>query len=316
MKKITFALKPLILIFAIAAFNNGYAQDSRASYTITFTSTWDTETNDPVNGNSTAALPGNAHWSNLVGATHKGSVALLEMGSLATVGVKNVAELGDNNAIMSEVQSLITAGTADQFLQMPFDSFAPRTFATLMNIEVDENFPFLSVLSMIAPSPDWMIAVNSINLRDGNSWVQSLTIPMFPYDAGTDSGINYTSGNQPTVPAQPITSLINIAPFNDKPIGTLTITFNQTLNVSEQELSQVRLFPNPSNGLLNITTTASNILSKAFVYDVLGKQVAKFDNNNSNQQLQFDLANLKTGIYLVRLALQDGSSITKKIVLN
>ena len=169
---------------------------------------------------------------------------------------------------------------------------------------------------MIAPSPDWMIAVNSINLRDGNTWVQSLEIPLFPYDAGTDSGMTYTAGNQATIPAQPITSLVNVGPFNDKPIGTLTITFNQTLSIGEQELNQVRLFPNPSNGILNISTTASNRLSEALVYDVLGKQVANLKNNTSNQQSKFDLNSLNAGVYIIRLTLQDGSNVTKKIVLN
>ena len=88
MKKITFALKFLILIFTIAVFNNSYSQSARASYTITFTSDWDTETNDPINGNSTVSLPGNAHWSDLVGTTHNSIVTLLQMGNLATTGIK------------------------------------------------------------------------------------------------------------------------------------------------------------------------------------------------------------------------------------
>jgi hypothetical protein len=315
MKKITLAFKSLIYVVVFALFSMADAQ-SRASYTITFTSDWNTETNDPINGNSTVMLPANAHWSDLVGTTHNASVTLLEMGSLATTGVKNVAEAGNNNAIMNEVQAFISAGNADQFLQAEFDEFAPRTFATLMEIEVSEDYPLLSLVSMIAPSPDWMIAINSIHLRDGNSWVQSVTVPLFPYDAGTDSGTGYTSSNQATIPAQPITSLVNVSPFNDRPIGTLTITFNQTLSIDEQELSQVRLFPNPSNGILNMSTSASNSLNEALVYDVLGKQVSRFQNENLTQQQQFDISHLKRGLYLVRLELKDGSSITKKVILN
>lgn len=315
MKKITLALKPLILIFAITSFLTVYGQ-SRASYTITFTSVWDSETNDPTNGNSTVTLPGNAHWSDLVGATHNNSVALLEMGGFATTGVKNVAEIGNNTAIMNEVQAFINAGNADQYLQAPFDDFAPRTFATHMNIEVSEDYPLLSLLAMIAPSPDWMIAVNSINLRDGNAWVQNLNIPLFPYDAGTDSGTSYTSGNQATTPAQPITSLINVTPFNDKPIGTLTITFNETLSVGELEVSKVDVFANPSNDLVTITSNTSNAVNNAMIYDVLGKQVATIKNQDRNTQLVFDASRLRKGIYLVRLILQDGLSTTKKVVIN
>ncbi|WP_460219463.1 spondin domain-containing protein [Psychroserpens sp. MEBiC05023] len=315
MKKITFVLQSLTLITILVAFQTSSAQ-SMASYTISFSSDWNSVTNDPVNGNSTVELPGNAHWSDLVGATHNNSVTLLEMGGLATTGVKNVAELGNNTAIMNEVQALINDNNADQFLQAGFEEFAPRTSATLMEITVSEDYPLLSLLSMIAPSPDWMIAVNSINLRDGGAWVQSLSIPLFPYDAGTDSGTSYTSANQPTTNPEPISSLVNVAPFNDKPIGTLTITFNQTLNIENPEPSELSIFSNPNRGKLNITTSSTNPLKEALVYDVLGKKVASFKNKNQNHQSEFDYNHLKGGIYLVRVFLQNGLRITKKVILN
>ncbi|WP_204346558.1 spondin domain-containing protein [Psychroserpens algicola] len=315
MKKITLILQCLLLILACTVVTKTNAQ-SRASYTISFTSHWDSETNDPINGNSIVDLPGNAHWSDLVGATHNNAARLLEMGSLATEGIKDVAELGNNTAIMNEVQALINSNHADQFLQAAFDDFAPRTTATLSNIEVSEDFPLLSLAAMIAPSPDWMIAVNSINLRDGNTWVQSLSIPLFPYDAGTDSGVNYNSGNQTTMPAQPITSLVNVSPFNDKPIGVLTITFNQTLSIQDNDLAQVSLYPNPSNGMLNITTSASNPLIEVQVYNVLGKQIERFVNKDATRQLQLDLTQAKAGIYIVKIKLLNATSMTKKIVIN
>jgi hypothetical protein len=316
MKKITLVLKSLTLISALVGSTCLFAQ-SRASYTVSFTSVWDTETNDPVNGNSTIALPGNAHWSDLVGATHNSSSSLLEMGSLASLGIKNVAEFGSNGQLMSEVQALINAGNADQFLQTGFDDFAARTTATLMNIEVSADFPLLSLVSMIAPSPDWMIAIDGINLRNGNTWVNEIIIPLFPYDAGTDSGMFYTSANQATTPSfEPISVLVNEGPFNAKPIGTLTITFNQTLSIDNQNITETNLYPNPSKGVMTIKTSSSNILEQALVYDVLGKQVANFQNNASENELKINLSNLNKGVYLMRLVLEDGAQSTKKVIIN
>src|SRR5690606_14708414 len=113
---------------------------STASYTITFTSTWNSVENDPINGNSIVDLPGNAHWSDLVGVTHNSSITLLEMGNLASLGVKNVAEIGNNVEIMNEVQTFIGSGNANQYLQASFNQFAPRTSATLSNIIVSEDY--------------------------------------------------------------------------------------------------------------------------------------------------------------------------------
>ncbi|WP_262910762.1 hypothetical protein [Wocania arenilitoris] len=53
------------------------------------------------------------------------------------------------------------------------------------NIQVSSDYPFVSLASMIAPSPDWFIAINSKNLRSGNNainngWRTSFTVDVFP----------------------------------------------------------------------------------------------------------------------------------------
>ena len=60
----------------------------------------------------------------------------------------------------------------------------------------------------------------------------------------------------------------------------------------------------------------ANTLKETLVYDVLGKQVARFENKSADNQTQFDLTQLNKGIYLVRLLLEDGSQSTKKVVIN
>ncbi|MDG5492992.1 spondin domain-containing protein [Psychroserpens sp. SPM9] len=316
MKKITLALKHMVscLIMLLSAIS--FAQ-STASYDITFSSTWENETVDPVNGNSTAAIPGNAHWSNLVGATHNSNYTLVEMGTLASTGVKNVAELGHNDALMAEVMNEINnTSNANQWLQEPFSPFAAISSATLSNVVVSSDYPLLSLVSMIAPSPDWMIAVNGVNLRDGNTWKNEIIIDLFPYDAGTDSGATYEAANQVTMPFVPIDVLINQGPFNSKPIGTLTITLNETLSVDTQNINSVGLYPNPSHGKFKVLTSEANTLKSILVYDVLGKQVSKVEYKDANYQTQVDFTQLNKGVYLVRLVLKDGSQSTKKVLIN
>lgn len=287
---------------------------STASYNITFNSVWENESIDPVNGNSVVSIPGNAHWSNLVGATHNSNYTMVEMGTLASTGIKNVAELGNNTALMTEVNDQIAAGNADQWLQQGFAPFAAISSATISNIIVSSDYSLLSLASMIAPSPDWMIAVNAIDLRDGNSWKTNITIPLFPYDAGTDSGANYSSGNQPSVPAIPISSLINLGPFNSNPIGTLTITLNQVLSVDENSLENVSVYPNPTSGQLSIVTKSTNPINTIQVFDVLGKLADSFAVSDVDTTL--NLSNLNRGIYILRFYYENGTSGTHKVVLN
>lgn len=316
MKNFTLQLKSLILLISVLQISAAFSQ-STARYNITFSSVWENEIVDPINGNSTTAIPGNAHWSNLVGATHNNNYTMVEMGTLASLGIKNVAETGNNDALMTEVLNEINnTGNADQWLQEPFSPFAAISSATLDGVVVSSDYPLLSLVSMIAPSPDWMIAINSINLRTGGSWQNEITIPLFPYDAGTDSGTTYTASDQVTVPAETISNLVNQTPFNAKPIGTITITLDEVLSVDTQELAEVTLSPNPSSGLVKINASNTNILKEVLVFDVLGKRVEVVSNPNLQASLNLDLRHLNKGMYLVRLELKDGSQATKRLVIN
>ncbi|NNK86777.1 MAG: sporulation protein SpoOM, partial [Flavobacteriaceae bacterium] len=152
---------------------------STARYTITFTSTW--------NSTDHGTLPGTAHWSDLVGTTHNSGISFWNLGELASPGIENVAELGNNTAFNSEVNTAISGGTADQWLESPFSPFAAISSATLTNMVVSSDFPLLTLASMVAPSPDWFVGLSGYSLIDGsNNWKTNMTLDMFVFDAGTE----------------------------------------------------------------------------------------------------------------------------------
>lgn len=49
---------------------------------------------------------------------------------------------------------------------------------------------------MIAPSPDWFIAVRDVELYEKGKWITDKTVEVGAYDAGTDAGVNFTSPNK------------------------------------------------------------------------------------------------------------------------
>lgn len=74
---------------------------------------------------------------------------------------------------------------------------------------------------MLAPSPDWYVAVVNQNLLENGEFVDEKTVDALTYDAGTDSGLTYTSSNEPTNPKVPI-FVINTPPIgNGKTIATV-----------------------------------------------------------------------------------------------
>lgn len=283
----------------------GFAQ-SEATYSINYTSTWSQATHPHPGGN----FPANAHYSKLVGATHNDQVVFLEMGALASPGIEDIAELGSNGVFFSEVNTAIGSGTANA--PIDGDDLSSSTGEiNIANVVTNEDYPLLTLISMIAPSPDWMVAVNSLELLDSNGdWKPGISLDLFPYDAGTDSGIDYTSPNMDTNPPEPISSIQGVAPFSNEKMGTLTVTLESVLGNNDNRTNKLQVFPNPTYGLVSIIGTRS--VSTVEVYNVLGSRVLS-ENINSNQA-QFDISSLPSGIYMFRISSADGSIAVKKVI--
>ncbi|GBP54114.1 Spondin-1, partial [Eumeta japonica] len=78
---------------------------------------------------------------------------------------------------------------------------------------VDRRRHVLSLASMFGPSPDWVVGVSGLDLcKKDCSWVESKVIDLFPYDAGTDSGISYMSPNSETVPREKMYRITTMYP--------------------------------------------------------------------------------------------------------
>ncbi len=303
-------MKKNLLSFVLIAFLTTllHAQNSTAIYTITFDSNWSQAAHPHSSGN----LPGNAHWSKLVGATHTNAVTFLEMGQTATEGMEDVAELGNNTIFFSEVTAAITAGTANQIIDG--DGLSTALGQTIIgDVTTTDEFPYLTLVSMIAPSPDWMIAINSVNLLDGsNEWRDSIVIDLFPYDAGTDSGTDYTSPDDDTNPKEPISNLQGVTPFSSEKIGTLTITLENILGISGFDVeNSFQVFPNPARE--SITITAQNNLERVEVYNVLGKKITSVNNINDSE-LTIDTTEFASGAYVLQAIDENNKAITKKLI--
>lgn len=307
-----------LLIFTALLNFNAFGQ-SIANYNISFESIWESVDDNPTDGQSTIDLPGNAHWSALVIATHKTANTFLEMGQAASLGIEQVAETGGTTTFKTEVES---NSDADQFIQGSGLSGARGTI-NVNNISISEDFSFVSLASMIAPSPDWFIAINSMNLRSGNpgvnnGWKDTFSVDLFPYDAGTEDGSGYSGSNPDSNPIGVITSRSNTTPFNTKKIGTLTFTYNSsTLSTNtKKNIHSLKLFPNPTKGKITISNIQGLTLKHVKVYNIIGKEVKTIPVKNDFTKLNIDLSTLKKGIYLLNIKAVNGNNKTQKLIIH
>lgn len=203
------------LLLAALASAAAHAQDETATYTMTFEGLW------TVDDITDAAMPSGAHFTQVIGATHNADTMIWVLGGMASAGVERVAEVGVVETLVGEIgqnanaDAVIRAGT----------SFNRPTQTVSTTFTVKASHPLVSVLSMVAPSPDWFVGVSSLSLYD-DGW-RNRAVDLYPYDAGTENGTGWSLFNAATVPQGVITSIRNMGRFHDNPIARLSFTSEQ-----------------------------------------------------------------------------------------
>ena len=108
---------------------------------------------------------------------------------------------------------------------------------------------------MIAPSPDWFVGVSGVSLLDAaNEWRQSHVVDLFPYDAGTEDGTEFSLSNPDTNPQGVITSIRGTGKFSNVRMARLTFT-RMTTPVPKPGVS-LSVSPNPVDEGRSVTVTA------------------------------------------------------------
>ena len=189
---------------------------SEAFYDITFTGEWTTTV-------TPGGVPAGAHFSKLVGAVHNDQVVFLEAGDTASAGVESMAETGGTSALKSEIEAAganwlsVLEGTAS--------SIGATAAETLSELLLTTDHPRVTLLTMTAPSPDWFVGVSGLSLLDSEGrWKESVSVDLYPWDAGTEDGTEFSLTNEATAPQGVITSLQGVGKFSASRIGTLTFT--------------------------------------------------------------------------------------------
>lgn len=192
-----------IIIFDPAPENpymeNDFDENSiNAKYRLEFNSSWSIDSH-PTN------FPLDPHFSGLIGAVHNDNFILWRNNTFASRGIKEMAELGSKFSLNKEMANPLENGDILSIINTNGINISPGSIS--VEFTMDKNHSLLSITSMLAPSPDWFIGVDSINLLENDLWLNKIEINLRLYDAGTDSGLTYESNNLETFPIELISRL-------------------------------------------------------------------------------------------------------------
>ncbi|MBQ4805506.1 glycoside hydrolase family 9 protein [Aquimarina sp. MMG015] len=101
----------------------------------------------------------------------------------------------------------------------------------------------------------------------------------------------------------PLVYAMHALDFYQKESATLSI------NELEENISSVKIFPNPSSSILNIKFPTDIASSNIEIYSLRGKNVLSKKINTTSSSI--DISNLTTGLYLVKVTTKNQSYTTK-----
>ena len=190
----------LIVGSAIAALSAPPAFASEASYRLTVVNEW-TATDFP------ASFPGNDHWAMLGGGTHAPDQSFWSLGENSSPQIESMAEGGNAVPLRNQITSAGGSALLWNYWFCRADKTSAACGSRVVEFNVDSSTSAITITSMIAPSPDWFIGVDALNLYPNGAWINSLVVPLAMYDAGTEQGLIPSGSNPPTSPLEPISHL-------------------------------------------------------------------------------------------------------------
>ena len=297
-------------------FNTGYTPSANGTYDVTFTLPADMETSDDtyttselmVNDDLMAhdygadgAYGWNASTNNNADEPHSwGNLFEMEADQLLKgVDINFATGTTPGLYFLIRVQHVDPLGQGD-YIQDPMDLLAQVDYT------VDAADIGSAITTIELPTPVtlqagelYMIDILKVDGTTGQSF----------YIGGSDTNLEdddfSTIGYGPYGSGSAVNYYISwgFAPY-------VRANFDPTLNVEEEELTGVSVYPNPSAGVVNVTND-NNLTNTIEVFDVTGKTVL---SKVVSTQTTFDLSGNGSGVYIVKVSNEAGSLVERVVI--
>jgi hypothetical protein len=100
--------------------------------------------------------------------------------------------------------------------------------------------------------------------------------------------------------------------YQDENLGLIQFSEEECLMTSTKDLiqnSEINIFPNPTNSILNIEIDGQDKIQQIEMFDLAGKVIIRKQNDN-----QINVTDFQTGIYILKIRIDDIIRIQKVIV--
>lgn len=189
-----------------------------ATYRVTFATEWGRR--------RLPAHPKEPHTGNMIAVAHDNRYEMFRLGKLASEGVIESAEWGTLGGLMREAKGARSA-VGDVHTALVLETPGSKS----MHLHLTPDHSLVSFSTMIAPSPDWFTGIGSVPMLDARgNWVDRRVIPLWAYDAGSDTGTTFRlKPKHPRRKRVPISLLHEpLFPYDERPAPIATLVIQRT----------------------------------------------------------------------------------------
>ena len=167
----------------------------------------------------------------------------------------------------------------------------------------------LELIDVLSPTNDTLL----VDISDANGYFDFKQVPNGQYRIHVPHNSLVMAVDNPTLTINDTTQAIDVT----VEIGPNDIkVILETLGLNEESLENtVNIFPNPTNGILNITLPVINQNLGLEVYDIMGKTLLQkqLKPNDHHGVFALDVSGLSTGMYFLKLN-NESASVSKKFI--
>ena len=149
-------------------------------------------------------------------------------------------------------------------------------------------------LAMLFATPIYLYA-------ESNEEYDNVDLVQHHFTVGTENGVSWASGSRLNIVGENATILASGSENITASLAGYSFTRNLNLinpvSVEEQGFDDVKIFPNPTSDILNITS--SETISEIEIVNVMGQVVKRIEVNADNAVC--DVEDLRSGVYVVRI---------------
>jgi hypothetical protein len=245
---------------------------------------------------------------------------------------------GEPGVVVSYHETLLDAETGVFALTSPYVNLAPSIQYIYPRVEdfITDCFEIVELLLIVHPTPE-IVAVSDLIMidDDGDGFTVFdltskiaeilngqdpviLVVTFFETQADALANVNIivnpTSYTNTTNPQTIYARLVNIE-TSCFAVTEFDLVADGNLNIDDQFLNSLKLYPNPTSETINLKLNNSVEKISITIYNLLGQELSNFERPLDNGTTSIDISELNSGIYFIKIASGENSTI-KKVIKN